>query len=188
MTYTLANPDSSNMVNIVMRKTRYIDILVWSNFQRDISLQNFSKNQSIQTQSNFDSTFSIKLNFINSWDINEFFQWSGIIYDKFWFSKTFDIPSQKITPNSQQQLEINIWRLPFYGWIFQIQIAWNIMPEILFNLDNLDPRLKKAISVQTQTTFTIIPRKTILWIIIIAIIIGGINYYKKKSHHTKSSS
>lgn len=183
LTYTIADTDSSNMVNIVMRKTRYIDILVWSNFKRDISLQNFSKNQSIQTQSNFDSTFSIKLNFINSWDINEFFQWSGIIYDKFWFFKIFDIPPNKITPNSQQQLDINIWRLPFYWWIFQIQISWNIQPEILFNQDNLDPRLKQTILVQSQNTFTIIPRKIILSILIIALIIFSINYYKKKSHH-----
>ncbi len=187
MTYFLdATTTTTNLVNVVVRQTSFIDILVWSNFKREIILKDFDKlnnwwwNKKLNTEFNFDSTISLKLNFINNWDVDELFIWSWKIYDNLWFSKTFEISQIRLSANSTKDFSINIWSLPFYGWFFKIEVNWNITPEILFNKDSLDPKLKEIIIVQEETTIKVIPWNIIIWIIIFVTIFFLIRHFKKR--------
>jgi len=176
----------NDSVNVVVRKTNYIDILVWWNFKREISIKDFSKtnnlsiNKKINTIFNLDSSLSLQLNFVNNWDIDEFFSWSWTISNKFWFSKDFEIEKVKLLSNSTEVLTIPIWRLPFYWGFFNIQINWSLEPKIDFNKESLDDRLKKEIEIKENTIITVIPRNIIIWIIILIIMFFTIKHYKKK--------
>lgn len=183
------NSDSNNWVNVIVRQTSYIDILVGSKFKREIKLEKFAKtnnlwsNKKINTEFNFDSTISIKLNFINSWDVDETFIGSWKIYDKFWFSKDFEIQETKLTSNSKTEISVNIWSLPFYWWMFKIELNWTIVPDIVFNKDSLAPKLKENITIKENTTITIIPRNIVIWIIIFLIIFFTIRKLKKRTNN-----
>jgi hypothetical protein len=74
-------------------------------------------------------------------------------------------------------------RLPFYGWVFQIQISWNIQPQIDFNKESLDSKLKDPINIEEETTIIIIPRNIIILIIVIIIMIFTIKHFKKKKNN-----
>ncbi len=184
-----SNIDTTNLVNIVTRKTSYIDILVWWNFKREINSKFFDKvnnlgtNKKLNTSFNLDSSLSLKLIFINNWDIDEFIQWSWSISNNFWFSKEFEIQQSKISSNSTENLNINIGNLPFYGWFYKIQINWTIEPKIDFNKDSLDSRLKEPININEQTTIIVIPWNIIVWIIILIIMIFTIKHFKRKKNN-----
>lgn len=187
LTYFLNQTNADlNQINVVVRQTSYIDILVWANFNRGISLQFFNKtnywstNKIINIESNFDSTMSLALNFVNSWDIDESFSWSWKIYDNLWFSKDFEIPQTKLLANSTKKLLVNIGKLPFYWWFFKIQLNWSIDPEISFNKDYLDLNLKSAIKIQEETTIKIIPRNIIILVIVISITASLVRHFKKQ--------
>lgn len=181
--------DKTNLVNIVTRKTSYIDILVWWNFKREINTQFFNRvnnlgtNKKINTSFNLDSSLSLKLNFINSWDIDEFIQWSWTISNNFWFSKEFTIQQTKISSNSTEILNINIGNLPFYWWFYKIQINWKIEPKIDFNKNSLDSRLKESININEETTITVIPWNIVIWIIILIIMIFTVKQIKKRRNN-----
>jgi len=188
MTYFLnqTKTDVNNQLNIVVRQTSYISILVWSNFKRSISIQQFDKtdnwwtNKKISTELNFDWDMILKLNFTNSWDVDELFIWSWRIYNKLWFSKYFEIPTTKLLTNTSKEISVNMWKLPFYWWFFKIELNWNIEPEILFNRDSLTPKLKEIISIQEETIINIIPRNIIIAVIVLLFAFSIIRYFIKR--------
>ncbi|MFZ2718555.1 MAG: hypothetical protein WAZ12_02050, partial [Candidatus Absconditicoccaceae bacterium] len=183
------NIDTTNLVNIVTRRTSYIDILVGGNFKREINTQFFNKvnnlgtNKKINTSFNLDSSLSLKLNFINSGDIDEFIEGSGIISNNFGFSKEFKIEQAKISSNSTEILNINIGSLPFYGGFYRIQINGKIEPKIDFNKNSLDGRLKEPINIDEETTITVIPWNILIGIIIIIIMILTIKHFKRRKNN-----
>ena len=187
MTYFLdqTNADSTNSVNVVIRQTSYIDVLVGWKFKRDLNLQKFyntsnrGTNRKINTEFNIDSTISLKLNFVNNWDINEYFEWSWKIYNSLWFSKDFRIWQTQLPANTTKKLSINIGNLPFYWWFFNIQINWNAQPEILFNQNSIDNKLKDQIQITEETTIMVIPWNIIIWIMVFIVTFFLVRYFKK---------
>jgi len=177
LTYYIKNSQKTNpenMLNIVVRKTNFIDILVWWKYKREISLLKFDKswffwtNKKIQTNIN-KTNWKLQLNIhlSNSWDVDETLNATWSISNLFWFNKTFSLKSKKIKSNSEQLISIEVWNLPFYKWSFNINLILTSEPEIIFNKSNLPENLKSKITIKEFTKITIIPYSLIWRIILI---------------------
>lgn len=180
------DPAANNMINVIVRQTKGIDILVWSSFKREINIKPFVKVRNYWTNKIINTTMRQEANklfaqiqFENKWDVDEIFQWSWSIRNALWFTKKFNIPPTNIASNSTKKIEIAIWKVPFYWLGFTVEIDWKLIPSISFNKEKLSPNLKEPLLVNQQTKIFIVSVFPII-IIIIIIAFFAIKLIKKK--------
>lgn len=180
ITYFLNNQqDPNNMINIIVRKKLFIEALVWSNFKREVSIESNSENKKLFSanpkinikKDDLNNWIIASVSIINSWDIDELFNWTGIIKNNYWVYREFVFENTEIKAQSKKEISVSLKDIPFYKWSYIVQIKWKISPQILFNKNSLKEELKKTIQIQEQTKIFIIPRNIIIWFLLLIIII-----------------
>lgn len=122
----------------------------------------------IQSYFNENKELIIKFDISNIWNLEDSLDISWNISNIFWFSKNFVIEWWKILPDRTLPIEINVWTIASYGWIFNININIVSTPFFSYDISNssIDPTLLEPKEFTASTTFFQMP-----WLILIILII-----------------
>lgn len=105
----------------------------------------------------------------NEWNLENLVELSGTISNMFGYSKKFSIEGWHVLPGSFWHVEANLWSIPSYGWLFNIDFKAFATPYFSYDISNsnIDPSLIEMKTFDFATTYFKMP-----WLIIaIAIIV-----------------
>ena len=165
------------MFNIIERKSSHLNLIIWNASDIKSSIQLlpnksdiYSSNKNIKVQL-INNKSSISFLLKNDWNISQQAKVQWRIYNILWFEKTFQTENYIIAPSTTTEIKQEIWLIPAYKWPFKVSFEINYSPYIDFQWDNIDPSLKKSITItETSTIFIFSWIWVILTIIILSII------------------
>lgn len=105
----------------------------------------------------------------NEWNLENLVELSGTISNMFGYSKKFSIEGWHVLPGSFWHVEANLWSIPSYGWLFNIDFKAFATPYFSYDISNssIDPSLIEMKTFDFSTTYFKMP-----WLIIaIAIVV-----------------
>ena len=105
----------------------------------------------------------------NEWNLENLVELSGTISNMFGYSKKFSIEGWHVLPGNFWHVEANLWSIPSYGWLFNIDFKAFATPYFSYDISKstIDPSLIEMKTFDFKTTYFKMP-----WLIIaIAIVV-----------------
>lgn len=179
-----------SMLNIIVRKVKFIDIFVW-----DTQIKSQIKLWSIKTIKNWNIiNFKIWLNNIWNVDQNTIISWT--ISNIFWYKEILNFDKNNFTLLSDEETIIQTnnknLNLPAYKWFFKIEFNIINKPILNFNISTENQSPKDVILWWTFKVHKLffIPNRYFIWIVIIFLTLIYLALFKKKEKkslkHNKS--
>lgn len=157
------------MFDIAYRKTANINIFVWGSESIVSSIKllpnkwgEFSSNKKIKATLDKDNKLNLSFLVENVGNIEQEISLKWSIHNALWFEKEFEIPVQKMATNTKSEFSTNIWMIPTYKWVFNVEVNINAQPSFSFDTTNIDENLKQAKITQEVAQVFIFSR---IWII-----------------------
>ena len=117
-----------------------------------------------------DSNKDLIMNFDikNEWNLENLVELSGTISNMFGYSKKFSIEWWHVLPGNLWHVEANLWSIPSYGWLFNIDFTAFATPYFSYDISksSIDPSLIEMKTFDFNTNYFKMP-----WLIIAIIII-----------------
>jgi len=170
---------NQTMLNVIVRKVKFIDILVWeAQVKSQISIWSIKKIKTWKT-TNFQIWFK------NIWNTAQTVTVSWTISNIFWFKQPlkFDKNTIDIPPNEEMQMQTNNEKLylPFYKWFFTIHFGVTNKPNFNFNITNTSAPQQVALGWKFALSKMIfIPNYYVIWVILLLIYV---NFLRRRKRH-----
>lgn len=152
------------MISTIFRRAFHMHFFVgWiQDIKNELEITN------IETYLNWNKEVILKFDITNTWNLENSLEISWDISNMFGYKKDFIVEWWRIMPNRTLPIEINIWTIASYGWLFNIDININSTPFFSYDISNssIDPTLLKSKEFTASTTFFQMP-----WLIIIIVVI-----------------
>lgn len=160
-----------------IRKGFFMNFFVWEAWD----IKNETKIENIKTTTNTNKELILSFDVKNIWNVENEITITGAISNWFWFNKNFEISWGIAIPEKTLYLEINLWQVPSYGWLFNIEFTTNTVPHFFYDISqsNIDPNILKEKDIKTKTIYFQTPR-LIVWIIVLIIFILFLAFRKPK--------
>jgi len=174
--YKLWKPETQVwwMFNIVFRKALAINILIaWdSDMKNSIKLNSlksdiFSSNKKIKASVDSKWNLNIDLSLQNDWNMDQNVNIKWRIYNALWFEKTFEFKDKLVSAWRTELLNSNLWILPTYKWIFNVEFTLNSEVKSKFDISKLKWDFKPTTMTESWTIFIF----TWIWLIVAAVIL-----------------
>lgn len=177
------------MFNVITRKVYFLDFFVgWAaNINSKIKLLRnpggeYTTDSKIKATLDKNGKLSLWFKIINNGNIAQNVTMSGSIYNVLWFEKTYTAPVTNVNPWETKDIIINVWVIPAYKWLFNIEYTLANTPLFSFDTSNIDQTLKNwDIETFTASIFLFSWVVVILLAIILMIILYKIIRHKKKT-------
>jgi hypothetical protein len=112
----------------------------------------------------------LDFNLKNVWNLENTFVISWYITNIFWFKRPFKIDWEwaRLQAWNQKPLNINVWSIPSYGWLFKVTINVIASPYFSYSIDssNIDPKLLEDKVFTITTSYFEMP-----WLILIIVVL-----------------
>lgn len=119
----------------------------------------------------------------NKWNLENLVELSGTISNIFGYSKKFSIEWAHVMPGQLWHVTANLWSIPSYGWLFNIDFKAFATPYFSYDISksSIDPSLIEMKTFDFKTTYFKMPRLIIaIAIILILLIIALFRKPKQK--------
>lgn len=160
-----------------IRKWFFMNFFVW----QAGDIKNEVKIENINTALNSNKELILNFDVSNIGNLENTISVSGTISNMFGFKKDFEIVWWVVIPERSLPLEVNLWPLPSYGWLFNIKFSTNTVPHFIYDISTskIDPNLLEEKSIIVKTTYFQMPRM-ILWMGIVTILLLFFAFKKPK--------
>jgi len=166
------------MFNIIVRKANFIDVFLDDNVDiknlielKNIQSKSLSSNKKIRTYNDSEGNLYLEFTVLNNSIIDENIAVTWNISDYFWFNKDFNLEQKTIYSDSESHFTINLWKLPNYKWIFNINFNLIYKPDFKFSTDWINKDILQWWTLNEEFNLFLMPWKLIIWIIIVLIFI-----------------
>jgi len=173
------NKEENSSVGIVVRMNKwvYMDFFVWN-------LEDIKNNmvfENIKTELDSNKELILNMDIKNIWNLENDVNITWKITNMFWFSKDFIITGGKVIPTRTTPIKANLWQLPSYWWLFNIEFTATSTPYFNFDISksNIEPKLLEPKEFKIKTTFFQIPRM-LIWVAILVILLLFLAFRKPK--------
>ena len=151
-------------VAAVVNRAYVMKFFVWSisDIKNIIDVENIEL--SLDDNKDLIMNFDIK----NEWNLENLVELSGTISNVFGYSKKFTIEWWHVLPWNLWHVEANLWSIPSYGWLFNIDFKAFATPYFSYDISNssVDPSLIEMKTFDFNTTYFKMP-----WLIIAIVIV-----------------
>lgn len=177
MTYSIVWDESNlwnedNMFSILVRRAKFIDVLIWGELKRKIQ---FSNNDAVSYSFNSKTNeFIINISLTNQWNIDENLSITWIVNNAFGYEKAISMENIKIASDSTQNIEIIVDNIPRYKLSYDADLTLIWSPDFKFNAASLPDEMKGPITMHLSLNLFQFPWTIliyILWWIVIIILI-----------------
>ncbi len=158
MVYQLADASTSNdwwMFNFVIRKALHLNLFVgWeASINSSVNLvattgDLYSSNKKIWAYINEDGDFIAKFTIKNDWNLTQKASLNWRLYNFLWFEKNIEVEAKKLIPWETHDVEVNLWIIPAYKWLFDIKVNLSGIPYFEFDSTEIDEDFKKEILIK----------------------------------------
>lgn len=177
LTYFVSNTKEtttidSAMFDVLVRKASFIDVLVWWELSRNLKLS--SDKDAISSYFDSDNDILVlELKFDNLGTVNEWIVIGWKISNMFGYTAEFSGQVVKVLSDSSQILKIQISQLPWYKWLFDVELNVMSTPQFDFDPASIPADMKEAIYIEAKTNVFVMPWMIIyiLWWFIVLIIL-----------------
>lgn len=109
------------------------------------------------------------LTIYNSWNVSSSFAISWNISNMFGFRSDFLITGWELAQGLDQILVTELWQIPQYKWLFNVDIEITSTPKFSFDINwlDLDKDILKSSTTKANTTLFEMPRTYVGWIIFV---------------------
>ena len=109
----------------------------------------------------------------NEWNLENLVELSGTVSNIFWYSKKFSIEWWHVLPGGLWHVTANLWSIPSYGWLFNIDFKAYATPYFSYDISksSIDPSLIEMKTFDFKTTYFKMPRLIIAIAIILILLI-----------------
>lgn len=149
------NPSNEGWLKLLTRRVYYASFFVW---WWD-GLKNLLSVSDLQTKLDENDNLILSFNVKNEWNMENSYdiQWS--IKWLFNFQKEFSAVSGRVIPWGSQYIEIPLWELPSYGWLFKINLKINGTPYFSYDISNakIDPAMLEPKTFEFSTKYFKMP-------------------------------
>lgn len=165
------------MLWVVIRSATWMDFFVGSLE----NIKNEFKTENTTTSLDWNKDLIMKFDLVNIWNLENDIVMTWNITNMFWFSKSVSVDVWKMTPGMTKPIEMNLWSIPSYGWLFNINLNLSAKPYFSYDISNssIDPTLLETKTITIKNTFFQIPR-LIIWGALLIIILLVLVFKKKK--------
>lgn len=137
--------DEDNMFTILVRRAKFIDVLVGGELKRDVQ---FSDDNSLSYY--YDSKanqFVINISLTNAWNVDENVSVSGVVSNSFGYNKEISLENIKVVSDSKKDIQIIVDELPWYKLSYNadLTLVWN--PEFAFDPATLPDSVKEPMTI-----------------------------------------
>jgi len=152
-------------VATIINRAYPMKFFVWSisDIKNIIDVENIEL--SLDDNKDLIMNFDIK----NEWNLENLVELSGTISNIFGYSKKFSIEWWHVLPGNYRHVEANLWSIPSYGWLFNINFKAFATPYFSYDISksSIDPSLIEMKTFDFSTSYFKMP-----WLIIaIAIVV-----------------
>lgn len=162
-------------VAAVVNRAYPMKFFVWTldDVKNVISVENIEL--SLDDNKDLIMNFDIK----NEWNLENLVEISGTISNVFGYSKKFSIEWGHVLPGNHRHVEANLWSIPSYGWLFNIDFKAFATPYFSYDISKstIDPSLIEMKTFDFSTTYFKMP--WLILAIIIIVILLLITMFKK---------
>ena len=104
----------------------------------------------------------------NEWNLENLVELSGTVSNMFGYSKKFSIEWWHVLPGNHWHVEANLWSIPSYGWLFNIDFKAFATPYFSYDISksSIDPTLIEMKTFDFSTKYFKMP-----WLIIAIVIV-----------------
>ena len=104
----------------------------------------------------------------NEWNLENLVELSGTVSNMFGYSKKFSIEWWHVLPGNHWHVEANLWSIPSYGWLFNIDFNAFATPYFSYDISksSIDPSLIEMKTFDFSTKYFKMP-----WLIIAIVIV-----------------
>lgn len=192
LAYQLGKPEVENMggvFNLVVRKTSFLNLFVWSEDSISNTIQLipvtwsiYSSNKNIWANINEDWDLMLNFTVKNNGNLTQNVSLSGKLYNPLGFERPFDVTPKKLLPGDVYEVSVNLGIVPFYKWLFSTRVSVVGEPFFEFDVSSINEKYKQAILIkETASLFVFSWVYVILALIILGLIVKIIVPKKKKS-------
>ena len=171
---------NKSMLNIVVRKVKFIDIFVW-----ETQIKSQIKIWLIKTIKSW-NTINFEIWLTNIWNTSQYTNISWTISNVFWFKRDlkFNQDAIKIEPNQEIFIQTNNENLtlPVYKWFFKIDFDIDNKPVFNFNIKDNDKIPQDVILWWNFNISKIIfiSNPYFIWILVIFLVLIYLAFFKKR--------
>jgi hypothetical protein len=126
--------NEGSMVSIVTRKVLYFDFFVWDYGNLDHTIRVLP----MQAVENSNGELEISIPVENIGNIDSSVTIVGTISDFFWFSRTLTFEGQLVDVNTTKVFVANAGFLPWYKWLFTVELDVDYQASFGFDISNLN--------------------------------------------------
>jgi len=152
-----------------------MQFFVWTldDIKNEIAIENIEL--SLDENKDLIMNFDIK----NKWNLENLVELSGTISNIFWYNKKFSIEWWHVLPGGLWHVTANLWSIPSYGWLFNINFKTFATPYFSYDVSksSIDQSLIEMKTFDFKTTYFKMPRLIIAIVIILILLI--ITMFKK---------
>lgn len=167
--------ESTANISAIVNRAYPMQFFVWTldNVKNEIAIENVEL--ALDDNKDLIMNFDIK----NKWNLENLVELSGTVSNIFGYSKKFSIEWWHVLPGGLWHVTANLWSIPSYGWLFNIDFKAYATPYFSYDISksSIDPSLIEMKTFDFKTTYFKMPR--IIFAIIIILILLIITMIRK---------
>ena len=155
--------DEDNMFTILVRRAKFIDVLVGGELKRDVQ---FSNNDAVSYY--YDSKanqFVINISLTNAGNVDENVTVSGVVSNSFGYNKDISEEDIKVISDSKKDIQVVADEIPWYKLSYKADLTLIWAPEFAFDPATLPDSVKEPITIHLSLDMFQFP-----WIILVYVL------------------
>lgn len=165
----ISNNEAQWNIAAVINRAYPMKFFVWTldDVKNIINVENIEL--SLDDNKDLIMNFDIK----NVWNLENLVELSGTISNIFGYNKKFSIEWAHVLPGGLWHVTANLWSIPSYGWLFNIDFKAFATPYFSYDISksSIDPSLIEMKTFDFKTTYFKMPRLIIAIAIILILLI-----------------
>lgn len=149
------NPQSVGWLKVVARRVYYASFFVW---WWD-GLKNLLSISDLETKLDENDNLILSFYVQNDWNMENSYDIQWNIKWLFNFQREFSAVGGRVIPGHKEYVEIPLWSLPSYGWLFKISLKIDGTPYFSYDISNanIDPAMLDPKSFEFTTKYFKMP-------------------------------
>lgn len=173
--HLISNKKATSMLNVVYNRYHDMEFFVWDlwDINNELSVDN------AELVLNENKFLELHFNIKNIWNLEDSVILHWTLSNIFWFNKPFEFDAWNVWVWWTLSGIIDLWPLPSYGWLFNVNLTATATPFFSYNIDEskIDASFLEAKDFSMDVSYFEMPRLII--IILVFIILFIITLFRK---------